>query len=125
MIKLILLIICCLLVPLNYWICEYFYPGLSDIAIHYWWLMRMNLVSLTWLISAISHKIKSSEKYATACYFLTSIWIALTVTDVFERYVINDRGGFTKWDLFGISIAIAFSYYEHYYKKKNGTTNRK
>lgn len=108
--KFTLVIISILIIPFNSVICDIIYPGNTDKDITNWWWLRMDIVALSWLLSALTIGMKTPYGKEYLIKFLQSIYVGFCVSDIIDRWYFHDRTPFSLVDLITITFILLISY---------------
>jgi hypothetical protein len=112
MLKYICLIAAIFSVPGEPWLCDIAHAGkVYPIGEDPWFYTFKDLAALFRLIGA--YGFFQFAKWDKRGKVLTSIFVGYASTDVFEKWVLNDRSRFTIYDLLGMFAVAAMVYYEH------------
>lgn len=103
--KLILIIAATILIPMNSWMCNLVYPD----DIERWWMLRLDIYSLIFLLLFVSHSQKSVGKLEKYFNFTTYVGVGLTSSDVIDRWVF-DITCFTWTDLIMVTVVLIIGY---------------
>lgn len=85
MIKFIFAVLAVILIPLNSSICELVYPN----NINSWWMLRLNIYSIIFLLLFIIHQVPSDLKLEKYFKFVVYVGVGFTCSDVVDRWFLN------------------------------------
>ena len=116
--RILLVVLAVLFIPLNNYICDYFYPLFDDDSIKQWWYLKEDIYGLIISLIFISYSVSTRG----ILRFVLDISVGLTISNVVDRLYFNTRE-FTKADILMIFLTFLFAIID--YKKDELRTNNK
>lgn len=116
--RIFLLIVAMVIIPFNYYICEFFYPLNDAASIKMWWRLKECIYGLIIAIILLSYSLTTRG----VLRFVLDICVGLTISNVVDRLCFNTIE-FTKADIIMIIATFLFAIID--YKKDELTTNNK
>ena len=108
--RIFLLVLAIFLIPLNFYVCEYFHPLCDEESIKSWWRLKESMYGAIIAIILISYSLTSKG----ILRFVLDIGVGLTVSNVIDRLYFNTIE-FTKADMIMIIATFLFAIID--YKK--------
>ena len=109
--RIVLLVLAMVIIPLNYNICQFFYPLNDAESIKMWWRLKENIYGITIAIILTSYTLTTKG----VLRFVLDIGVGFTVSNVVDRLYFNTIE-FTKADIIMIIATFLFAIIDY---KKN------
>ena len=116
--RIFLLIIAMVIIPFNYYICEFFYPLNDEESIKMWWRLKEGVYGVIIAIILLSYSLTTRG----VLRFILDICVGLTISNVIDRLCFNAIE-FAEDDIIMIIATLLFAVID--YKKDGLTTNDK
>jgi hypothetical protein len=121
--KIFLLIVAIFLIPSGYFICDliylqdinYFSVSHPNIPVEEnpyhlkWWVLRMDLIAASVGLSFVSQSLPANPKHEFLLRFLLYVGMAVTVSDIIDRWIFNIRV-FTLTDIIVVLFILIIGY---------------